>query len=76
MLRPLSQIANEISVKWPNVSPHANPYLDAMMTLNSITDMFVCDDGRSIVLYFLANANTWRGDDARRIKDELRLMLR
>lgn len=27
---------------------------------------------RSIVLYFLSNATTWRGDDARRIKAELK----
>ena len=32
-------------------------------------------DGRSIVLYFLANAQQWRGPDARRIKAELKSML-
>ena len=34
------------------------------------------DDGGSIVLYFLSNATTWRGEDARRIKAELKSLLK
>jgi hypothetical protein len=30
------------------------------------------DSAKSIVLYFLANANTWRGEKARAIKVELK----
>ena len=55
--------------------PAAWPYLDAMATLDSIQDKYYLDTGRSIVLYFLANAGTWRGETARRIKKELNEIL-
>jgi hypothetical protein len=48
------------------------PYLDAMKSLSGPSDNFGFDSGKEIVLYFLANANGWRGDDARRIKAELK----
>jgi hypothetical protein len=35
-------------------------------------DQFGMDSGRSIILYFLANASAWRGEVARRIKKELK----
>lgn len=73
--RLLYVIASDIRKHWPKAYFGAKPYLDAMSDLTGITDRYICDDGRSIVLYFLANANTWRGDDARRIKAELRGML-
>jgi hypothetical protein len=47
-----------------------------MYALESINDNFYADSGRSVVLYFLANANSWRGDTARRIKAELKAMLK
>jgi hypothetical protein len=34
------------------------------------------DDAKSIVSYFLCNATTWRGEDARRIKKELKDAIR
>ena len=45
-----------------------------MATMDSIDEDFGYDSGASIVLYFLANANTWRGDTARRVKAELKRM--
>jgi hypothetical protein len=75
MPRPIFQIAKEIKASWPTLSPHAAPYLDAMMELDSITDMFWADTGKSIVSYFLSNADYWRGPDARRIKAELKELL-
>lgn len=72
--RALSEIAKEIRQCWKNVYFGAEPYLEAMSTLNSIEDNYYADDGKSIVLYFLANASTWRGEDARRIKKELNQM--
>ena len=69
--RPLSQIAKEIKSDWKNVYFGAVPYLDAMQTLRTINDNFFYDSGKSVVLYFLANAQTWRGETARRIKKEL-----
>ena len=75
-VRSLSTIANEISNDWKNVNFGAIPYLEAMFTLNSVNDNYIMDSGKSIVMYFLSNASTWRGDVARRIKKELNLMIK
>jgi hypothetical protein len=61
---------------WITLSPYAKPYLDAMSTLVSVKDNYYADSGSSVVAYFLANAGGWRGDTARRIKAELKLMLK
>jgi len=72
--RPLYAIAREIRRDWKKVYFGAVPYLDAMSCLDSIEDNYYFDSARSVVLYFLANASTWRGDTAKRIKAELRSM--
>lgn len=70
--RPISEIAAEIDEKWKKVSPYARPYLDAMYSLETIEDKYLYDDAESIILYFLSNASGWKGDDAKRIKKELK----
>ena len=73
--RPLCEIAAEIRKDWgKKVYFGAKPYLDAMATLNSINDNYGWDSGKTIVLYFLGNASTWRGETAKRIKAELKAM--
>jgi hypothetical protein len=72
--RLLFQIANDIHSNWPKPYFGAVPYLRAMATLSSINEYYGLDSGHSIVLYFLANANSWRGPEARRIKAELKTM--
>lgn len=72
--RPIYTIAADIRAHWPRVNYAAAPYLDAMQSLNRITDNYYLDPGRSIVAYFLGNATTWRGEDARRIKAELKAL--
>lgn len=72
--RLLSEIAREIREKWTKVCFGAGPYLKAMENLRSIQDGHYRDEGRSIVNYFLVNANTWRGPDANRIKAELKAL--
>ena len=74
MGRPLSIIAAEIRRDWKNVNYAAKPYLEAMSSLYDIRDNYYHDTGKSVVLYFLANAGSWRGDVARRIKAELKEM--
>jgi hypothetical protein len=74
MNRPLYEIAREIEKDWKRPYFGAVPYLEAMGYLNSIEDNFIEDSGESVVLYFLANANTWRGEVARRVKTELKSM--
>ena len=72
--RSLSVIAAEIKKDWKNPYFGAVPYLQAMRCLDKVTDNYGFDTGKSIVLYFLANASTWRGEVARRIKKELNAM--
>ena len=74
MYRPLYEIAREIEKDWKRPYFGAVPYLEAMGYLNSIEDNFIEDSGESVVLYFLANAGTWRGEVARRVKTELKSM--
>tara|TARA_R110000868_G_scaffold96839_2_gene266200 strand:- start:216 stop:500 length:285 start_codon:yes stop_codon:yes gene_type:complete len=75
--RPLDVIANEIHKDWKNVNYAARPYLAEMGRFNLITDGEAHEDGaKSCVLYFLSNAGTWKGETAKRIKAELKSMLK
>ena len=73
-VRSLSEIMKEVKKEWPKPYFGAVPYIEALSELNSIKDKYGMDDARSLVLYFLANSQTWRGDTARRIKAELKQM--
>ena len=73
--RPLHEIARDIKANWPKVNYAAKPYLDALHELESVDDMYYADPASHIVNYFLANAQTWRGPEAKRIKDELKGMV-
>ena len=73
--RPLYEIAEDIRKDWKNVYFGALPYLEVMHSLKSIEDSYYQESARSIVNYFLANAQTWRGEVARAIKQELKAML-
>jgi len=74
--RLLGDIAREIARVWPKPYFGAVPYLQAMRSLSTVRDSYGCDSAESIVLYFLSNASTWRGPDARRIKAELKTLLK
>lgn len=75
-MRSIKDIAQEIQLDWTNVYFGASPYLEAMHSLNKVTDNYGQDGADSIVLYFLSNASSWKGDNARRIKTELKNMLK
>jgi len=76
-MRKLKVIAAEIEKDWgAKVNYAAKPYLDAMKELDHISDWFYLDTASSVVMYFLGNAQGWRGDTARRVKKELNLMLK
>ena len=72
--RALYEIAEDIRRHWPKVNYAAVPYLEAMGGLLSIDDSFYLDSAKGIVLRFLSNAGSWRGEHARRIKAELKSM--
>lgn len=74
--RPLHVIAAEIEKDWKRVYFGAVPYLGALSQLDTIEDMYGLDSARSVVIYFLSNAATWRGEKARTIKTELKEMLK
>lgn len=76
MPRPLYEIADDVGGDWKKPYFGAVPYLDAMYQLDSIQDDFYLDSAKSVVLYFLSNAQTWRGEVARRIKLELKEILK
>ena len=70
--RPLYKIARDIYQAWPKVNYAAKPYLEAMRDLSSIDDKYGDDSARSIVLYFLSNASSFKGDQAKALKLELK----
>jgi len=70
--RPIYKIADEISAKWPKPYFGAEPYLRAMRYVSAPEDRFGDDNGRTLAIYFLANAQSFRGNDARRLKAELK----
>lgn len=75
--RPLYEIARDVRHDWLPYPPnHVRPYLEAMANLEVVTDMYYHDSGRDIIIRFLANAGTWRGEVARRIKKELFTLLK
>jgi len=85
MARPICLIAVDIEHDWckpfgktfiSKVSPHARPYLNAMKQLIGINEKVGYDSGKDIVNRFLCNAAGWRGPEARRIKHELRELLK
>ena len=84
--RTIADIAYDIRRDWGNpVTPGSKrkgiyfgalPYLNAMAHLGTIHDKYFLDDARSIVLYFLSNATTYRGQRARELKAELKALLK
>lgn len=68
----ISQIASLVYRNWKPVNFAAKPYLEAMLDLETVNDNYGCDSGSSIVLYFLCNATSFRGEVARLVKAELK----
>lgn len=71
--RTISAIARDIRRDWgAKVNYAARPYLDAMLQIDGPSDMFYNDDAKSVVVYFLANASSYRGPVAKALKAELK----
>ena len=73
--RQLHDIARDVRRDWQRVNFAAEPYLLAMEALGTMDDSYGADSARSVVVYFLSNASSWRGPVARSAKSELRAML-
>lgn len=74
--RPLFEISQDIRKDWTKINYAAKPYLEAMESLSQITENYYSDSGKNIVLYFLSNAGSWRGEVAKQIKEELKLIVK
>jgi len=72
----VSEIAYAIAKDWTNVSPYAADYLNAMKEIRSVEDNYYADSAKSVILYFLANAGSYRGDNARSYKALLKEMIK
>lgn len=74
-MRQINEIANDIYNNWPKPYFAAEPYLAAMCNLNTINDYYLQDSAREIILRFLANASSFRGEAAKKLKAELKELL-
>lgn len=77
-MRTFAEIAREIRAKWNKPYFGAVPYIQAMEQIHSSDKHapYLFETAEDIVPYFLSNATSWRGDDARRIKAELKDMIK
>lgn len=75
-MRPIYEIARDIQKAWEKPNYAAVPYLDAMLHLDKITDTYYFDSGKSVVAYFLSNASSFRGTEAKALKEELKALLK
>jgi hypothetical protein len=74
--RAIYSIARDIEIEWKNVYYGAVPYLNAMKTLHSVSEDYYGDRAETMIIYFLANAQTFRGEAARALKTELKNLLK
>ena len=76
--RTFAEIAQEIKKVWAKPYFGAVPYINAMVMIDSSdkNSPYLCENAESVTKYFLANAQTWRGEDAKRIKAELKSMIK
>lgn len=75
--RTFSEIVKEIRKLWKNPYFGAVPYLDALEEIHSTSPdaPYLFETAGDLVPYLLANMSTFRGDDAKRIKQELKSMI-
>jgi hypothetical protein len=73
--RPLSEITREIRKDWRPMYRPAEAHFEAFEYANDVNEMYGCDSVKSEILYFLGNAQTWKGETARRIKLELKALV-
>ena len=75
--KPMSirEIGSYIRGTWKNPFYGAKPYISAMQEIDN-NGMYIQDSWESIVAYFLSNAQTWRGPEAKAVKFELNRRLK
>jgi hypothetical protein len=74
----ITKAANDYSTekgKAPSWWYYSAQYVEALRSLETIDQMYFYDTADSVVRYLLSNLTTWRGEQARKIKEELKSML-
>jgi hypothetical protein len=72
----VSEIARAIARDWKTINPYASEYLNAMLSIENVEETYYADSAKSVVMYFLANAGSYRGDSARAYKALLKAMVK
>lgn len=77
-MRTFSEVAREIRAKWSKPYFGAVPYLDALEQVHTSDKNapYMVEQVKDIVPYLLCNMTTFRGADARRLKTELKEMIK
>lgn len=74
-MRTVSSIAKDIRAEWGSkVNYAAKPYLDAMRYIDTPDDNYGYDSPKEVVIRFLCNASSFRGERARGLKKELKVI--
>jgi len=73
--RPVYKIAEDILNDWTAPYFGARPYLTAMLTINNELEQYGQDSAKTVILYFLSNATTYRGSKAKELKKELQKLI-
>ena len=68
----IKELAAVVRKDWQKINYAAAPYLAAMSCLETVSDTYGLDDGKTCVIYFLSNATGWRGETAKAVKAELK----
>jgi hypothetical protein len=77
-LTPLRELAPKIEREGRGKSwyVYAQPYVEAMYSLDTVADDYYQDTGSSIVSYALSNLTYWRGETAKEVKAQLKAHLK
>lgn len=77
-MRTFSEVAREIRAKWSKPYFGAVPYLDALEQVHTSDKNapYMVEQVKDIVPYLLCNMTTFRGADAKRLKAELKEMIK
>ncbi|MEO5348895.1 MAG: hypothetical protein H7836_04540 [Magnetococcus sp. YQC-3] len=68
--KSINQLGAIVAKEWVKPYFGAVPYIKALQQINDGKYLF--EDEKTIVIYFLSNARTWKGDIAKEVKQELK----
>jgi hypothetical protein len=73
MMSP-QEVAAAIRADWTTVHPYAEPYVEQLEQVRGGWDgkLRYGTEVRSVGLYLLGNLSRWKGEEARRVKAELK----